>query len=326
MQKIRLSDIAELAGVSRAAVGKVLNGGRAQIRVGAETRQRILAAAEKLQYRPNMAASILAGGDSKLIGIFVDSHASYRTFQIHHEVEQLCSEQGYRLISCFSHNSVENMRKDYCQLQDYGVNKFICCAHGYPDQQKEIGELFSGAKNVVFMEKPSIPDMPYVRISRRHALKELIADTHRMGYKKIGLCTGYQFWQSERQLQEDFCYAMQQNKLDLAPHLIVQYQEELPLSGQIEKIMETVILPYRPDFLFIDDAVHAAALQRCLLEQGLRIKLYGGNDDRLFEGLGLQSLDPCYRRIAQTLMDLLLKGNTFEEMPLVQCIYRNRIA
>ena len=61
MEKARLSDIAKLAGVSKAAAGKVLNGGRSQIRVSEETRQRILAAAKQLHYQPNMAASILAG-------------------------------------------------------------------------------------------------------------------------------------------------------------------------------------------------------------------------------------------------------------------------
>ena len=68
-KKTSLADIAKLAGVSSAAVGKVLNGGGASIRVGAATRERILKAAKELHYRPSMAASILAGGSSRLIGL-----------------------------------------------------------------------------------------------------------------------------------------------------------------------------------------------------------------------------------------------------------------
>ena len=40
-EKIRLSDVARLAGVSRSAAGKVLNGCSGDIRVGADTRKRI---------------------------------------------------------------------------------------------------------------------------------------------------------------------------------------------------------------------------------------------------------------------------------------------
>ena len=75
MRQVKLADVARLAEVSISAAGKILNGGSDRIRVGAEARKRILEAARQLNYHPNMAASILAGGSSRLIGVFVDSFA-----------------------------------------------------------------------------------------------------------------------------------------------------------------------------------------------------------------------------------------------------------
>ncbi|MBQ6597675.1 MAG: LacI family DNA-binding transcriptional regulator, partial [Lentisphaeria bacterium] len=113
MEKARLSDIAKLAGVSKAAAGKVLNGGRTQIRVSEETRQRILAAAKQLHYQPNMAASILAGGQSRIIGVFIDSFAKYRALRLLQEIEQVSSSLGYRIMTSVTHENIKNMKADY---------------------------------------------------------------------------------------------------------------------------------------------------------------------------------------------------------------------
>jgi DNA-binding LacI/PurR family transcriptional regulator len=48
---VRLVDIAREAGVSVSVVGSVLNGGRGNSRVAKETADRILALADKLNYR-----------------------------------------------------------------------------------------------------------------------------------------------------------------------------------------------------------------------------------------------------------------------------------
>jgi DNA-binding LacI/PurR family transcriptional regulator len=60
-----IDDVAAEAGVSRATVSRSLNGGS----VSAATRERVLAAAERLGYRPSQAASSLARGRSGVIGL-----------------------------------------------------------------------------------------------------------------------------------------------------------------------------------------------------------------------------------------------------------------
>ena len=86
-RKVTLSEVAKLAGVSLGAASKVLNGGTSKIGVGAEARKRILDAARKLNYQPNMAASILAGGSSKLIGVLIDSRAPEFMYGVLAEIE-----------------------------------------------------------------------------------------------------------------------------------------------------------------------------------------------------------------------------------------------
>ena len=60
------SDVARLAGVSRATVSYVLNG-RADQSIPEATRDRVLAAAAELAYVPNAASRALRAGESRLV-------------------------------------------------------------------------------------------------------------------------------------------------------------------------------------------------------------------------------------------------------------------
>ncbi|MBC8138066.1 MAG: LacI family DNA-binding transcriptional regulator [Fibrella sp.] len=64
-----LADVAREAGVSKNAVSVVLNGAKASTRVSDGTRQRILEAAERLQYRPNTSAQSLVRGRTNTVGV-----------------------------------------------------------------------------------------------------------------------------------------------------------------------------------------------------------------------------------------------------------------
>jgi len=65
-QPSTLSDVARLAGVSIATASKALNG-RSQVR--AETRQRVIDAAERLSFRPNQLARGLLAGRTGTVGL-----------------------------------------------------------------------------------------------------------------------------------------------------------------------------------------------------------------------------------------------------------------
>ena len=64
-----MADVANRAGVSRTLVSFILDG-----KPGAseETRQRVLAVAEEIGYRPDSAARLLARGRSRTLGVLMD--------------------------------------------------------------------------------------------------------------------------------------------------------------------------------------------------------------------------------------------------------------
>lgn len=72
MKRPTQKDVAELAGVSRGTVSMVLNGQTSgRVPISEDTRNRVLAAAEKIGYAPNPVAQMLAKGQNYIIGVFV---------------------------------------------------------------------------------------------------------------------------------------------------------------------------------------------------------------------------------------------------------------
>ena len=66
-----MQDIAKVSGVSRSTVSRVLNDSPSRVPIAAETRERVLATAAELGYRPNPLARGLRGAPTMLVGAVV---------------------------------------------------------------------------------------------------------------------------------------------------------------------------------------------------------------------------------------------------------------
>lgn len=89
---VRLTEVAELAGVSVATASRVLNGS-ARV-VGEPFRRRVLAAARELQYRPNAHAQAVARGASNTVGLLVHDIADPYFSTIAAGVAGLAEQRG----------------------------------------------------------------------------------------------------------------------------------------------------------------------------------------------------------------------------------------
>lgn len=73
--RVTLAEVARRAGVSRTTASFVLTG-RTDMRISADARDRVLAAAEELGYRPNLTARGLRAGVTRTIGLISDTIAT----------------------------------------------------------------------------------------------------------------------------------------------------------------------------------------------------------------------------------------------------------
>jgi LacI family repressor for deo operon, udp, cdd, tsx, nupC, and nupG len=90
-----IEDVAREAGVSTATVSRALRG---LPRVSAATRERVLAAAAKMEYVASPHAASLAGGHTRAVGIVVPNVTRWFFGSVVHGAEELLRQEGYDLL------------------------------------------------------------------------------------------------------------------------------------------------------------------------------------------------------------------------------------
>lgn len=119
---VSIKDVAGEAGVSTATVSRVLSNGQ---HVRPEVRERVLAAVEKLGYRPNLVARSLRSQHSNTIGLIVSDIRNPFFTSLSRAVEDAAYEQGFSVLLC---NTDENPEKEKIYLnlmQDENVAGLI---------------------------------------------------------------------------------------------------------------------------------------------------------------------------------------------------------
>lgn len=77
-RRVTLADVAKTAGVSPTTASLVLSGRGRELRISRDVEQRVLKAAERMQYRPNIVSRGLRTGTTRTIGFVSDTVATSR--------------------------------------------------------------------------------------------------------------------------------------------------------------------------------------------------------------------------------------------------------
>ena len=93
-----LQDVARRAGVASSTASYVLNNKPKAI--GAATRERVLAAASEIGYRPNMAARSLVTRQTNIVALWVPSVATAFASRVIAEMQSQARPRGYEVLIC----------------------------------------------------------------------------------------------------------------------------------------------------------------------------------------------------------------------------------
>jgi DNA-binding LacI/PurR family transcriptional regulator len=95
---VTLRDVAHGSGVSITTVSRILNGRASGVPIRDETRQRVLAVAAELGYRPNLLARGLRGSRSSLLGVIARDISDPFHIQILRGINEASRVRDYRLF------------------------------------------------------------------------------------------------------------------------------------------------------------------------------------------------------------------------------------
>jgi LacI family transcriptional regulator len=138
--KITTTQLAKICNVSQGTVDRALNN---RPGISAKTKQKVLEAAKKYGYTPNIHARYLAGGKSMLVGIVVfDLYNEFFSNMVM-EIEAICRSKNYSTVVMFSNKEKETEIECIKRLAYMGVDGIIMCPVSQGEQYRSYLQSFN---------------------------------------------------------------------------------------------------------------------------------------------------------------------------------------
>jgi LacI family transcriptional regulator len=263
---VTIRDVSQLAGVSPATVSKVLNNSP---EINDLTRERVLEAVRKLDFRPNNIARSLRVKRTLTLGLITDDIEGLFTTSMVRGVEDATSAQGFSVFLCNSYGQAERERKHLEVLLDKQVDGVILLS-GYRVRERGAPALPLGTLPVLYLYQytydiPAPCVIPDDRggaiLGTRHLLEQ--------GRRRIGFINGPAHYEATHLRLEGYRQALEEAGIRFDPALVRvgKWHEEYGYA----LAHELLALPEPPDALFCASDSLAVGARDALRERGLRV-------------------------------------------------------
>lgn len=154
MKKIKLEDVAKVAGVSPTTVSRVLNN---RGYISDKTRKKVEEAMKELNYYPNDLARSLFRKKTNFIGLILPTINNPFFSELTLYIENICAQLGYKIILCNSLGQIEKEKAYLTMLIRHQVDGIIVCSHNRGIEIYEQQEL-----PIVAVDRYLSPTIPVV--------------------------------------------------------------------------------------------------------------------------------------------------------------------
>jgi DNA-binding LacI/PurR family transcriptional regulator len=215
---LTIKDVAREVGVSKATVSKYLNGAP---HVAEETRQRIAAVVERLQFQPNRAARGLSKRRSNTIGLVLANVANPFYAELFHGAEEVTSATGYTLLLASTGGDPKKERAIIQAMHQQQVDGVVFASMRMAD--REVAKLAREGTQVVLASR-HLPEagVDYVVVDSLYGGRVAVEHLIKHGHRRIGYIGGpsdiFQFQERLRGYHE----ALQRAGLSIDPELCVE--------------------------------------------------------------------------------------------------------
>jgi LacI family transcriptional regulator len=218
---VTIKDIAREAGVSTALVSFVMSNyasGKNIYRVGQETSRRVLAVADRLNYKPNTSARALRSGRTNTIGVVLSDIANPFFAEIARFMEDQAYAYNYNVIFGSSDENPDKFRRVVELLLNKGVDGLILVPCDGADGI--IRETVGAGINVVLLDR-QVPglDVSSVVLDNREAARTITRMLIDKGAKNIDMVSYSMSISNTRDREQGYVDAMKAAGLSDSIHI-----------------------------------------------------------------------------------------------------------
>ncbi len=317
-----IKDVAQAAGVSTATVSRVLSNG---LHVRPEVRERVMAAVERLGYRPNLVARSLRSQQSNTIGLIVSDISNPFFTAISRAVEDSAYEQGFSVVLC---NTDENPEKEAIYLN---LMRDTAVAGAIMSPTRQTIASFTDSNfpfPIVIIDRSiSNGDVDVVLLDNVDAAYRLVTHLVEHGYRRIAALCSEMSTGLERQLG----YEKALRAHGLSPRS--EYMRYIPprADAGYAATLKLIDLAEPPDALFTVNSLIAEGALRAIRERNLTIPddiALVTFDETTWASLVQPAItliaQPTYE-IGKTAAELLIQRIAAPERPTRQVILKGQL-
>jgi len=184
-----IHDVARAAGVAIKTVSRVLND---EPNVRPETRARVLAAADQLQYLPSLSARSLAGRRSWLIGLVYENPSANYLVDLQHGAMARCRQEKFRLFVHQCSGRGDDLIRDVIGLIDQTHVDGLIVSPPLSESAPLLAALdLRGLPFVRIAPGDLQHASPYVDMDDTGAAREMTEHLIAEGHRRIGFIIGH---------------------------------------------------------------------------------------------------------------------------------------
>lgn len=186
MKEPTIKDVAARAGVSVATASRVLTGHTA---TSEESRSRVMAAADALNYSPNTLARSLRSARRQVVGLLVSDIRNPFFSELAYVVQLELWERGYSML-LGNASEREQLQDQYLSaLRNQRIDGVIAAPQG--ERSDELERLVAKGTPVVFVDRtlPGI-DVPVVNSDPAPGIRQALRHLRDLGHKRVGFVAG----------------------------------------------------------------------------------------------------------------------------------------
>jgi DNA-binding LacI/PurR family transcriptional regulator len=185
-----MRDIATAAGVSQSTVSRVLSGAPSSVSIGADTRERIVGAAERLGYRPNPLARGLRGAATMLLGVIVRDIMDPFFAAAVEAVTSQARRRGYNVVLGQAHGRADEAIALRSVLETRHCDAILVLGD-MGDQPRLIDDLLaSPMPTVALWQGSAIPGIATVNVDNETGVLQALDHLVSFGHERIALIAG----------------------------------------------------------------------------------------------------------------------------------------
>jgi LacI family transcriptional regulator len=274
-----ITDVASEAGVHPSTVSRVLNG-HAGSTIRPATRERVLAAADVLGYRPSALARSLRLQRTLTLGMLVPDITNPFFSSIIKGAEDAARERGYNLILCNSEDQPEREAAYLQLLRERQVDGVLIASSQMADETIEGLRADSFPFVLVNRAAQDGEDLAVV-VDNHAAAVEVVAHLAALGHRRIGHIAGPQNTTTGRDRREGYEAGVRAHGLAHEPALVVEADAFSEDAG--DRALGMMLAgPARPTAVFAANDLIAVGMLQRLRRIGVRVpddlSIVGFND------------------------------------------------